>query len=321
MPGRARLLLVLGLVVALAAAASLWLYWQSLHERVLVVFHAGSLTEPFELLAHEFEARYGVEVHLEAYGSVAAVRQVVELGRYCDVIAVADYRLIPELMWPEHADWCLVFASNEMVLAYTPESAYADETGPDNWFDVICRKGVWVGRSDPAQDPCGYRALLVLKLAELYYGREAEGLYERFLAKQEQLIRPKSHDLVALLQADRLDYAFLYKSVAVQSGLRFVDLPPEVDLGHPEHAELYARVSVEVEGLGEVVGAPIAYGITVPKCARERELALRFLELLLGDTGASILKECGQNAIRPARALGYERLPEELKPYVVAWEA
>ena len=319
MPGRARLLLALGLAAALGLCW--WTCWQSSHGRALVVFHAGSLTEPFELLAREFEARHGVEIRLEAYGSITAVRQVVELGRYCDVIAVADYRLIPELMWPEHADWCLIFASNEMVLAYTPESAYADEVRPDNWFDVICREGVWVGRSDPAQDPCGYRALLVLKLAELYYGREAEDLYERFLARREQLIRPKSHDLVALLQAGRLDYAFLYKSVAVQNDLLFVDLPPEVDLGHPEHAELYACVSVEVEGLGEVVGAPIAYGITVPKCAREGELALRFLKFLLGDKGASILKGCGQNAIRPAGALGYERLPEELKPYAVAWEA
>ena len=314
---RARLLGAAVAILAAASAAVIWLSWPS-GERTLTIFHAGSLALPLELLADEFEAKYGVEVHLEAFGSVSAVRQITELGRSCDVLAVADYKLIPELMWPEHADWCILFATNEMVIAYTDESAYSDEIGPDNWPDVLLRDGVSIGRSDPAQDPCGYRALLVWKLSEAYYG--LPGLYDQLLAKSPEPTRPKSHDLVLLLQEGQLDYAFIYKSVAVQNGLEFVDLPPEVDLGHEELADIYASVSVYVEGLGEVGGEPIRYAVTIPKCAEHFDLAVKFVELLLGNVGASILLDCGQNPISPGLALGYDAVPEELKTYVVRWE-
>jgi len=313
----ARLIAVAIACLALASALVIWLSWPSGRE-ALTIFHAGSLTLPLELLAKEFEATYGVEVHLEGFGSVSAIRQITELGRSCDVLAVADYKLIPELMWPQHADWCILFATNEMVIAYTDESAYSDEIGPDNWPEVLLREGVSIGRSDPAQDPCGYRALLVWKLSETYYG--LPGLYEQLLAKNPQPTRPKSHDLVVLLQNGQLDYAFIYKSVAVQNGLKFVDLPPEVDLGHEEFADVYASASVLVEGLGEVRGEPIRYAITIPKCAEHFDLAVEFVELLLGEKGSSILLDCGQNPISPGLALGYDAVPEELRAYVVRWE-
>jgi len=313
----ARLLAVTVAALALASVSAIWLYWPSGKE-VLTVFHAGSLTLPLELLAKEFEAKHGVEVHLEAFGSVSAIRQITELGRRCDVLAVADYKLILELMWPQHADWCILFATNEMVIAYTDESAYSSEIGPDNWPEVLLREDVSIGRSDPAQDPCGYRALLVWKLSETYYG--LPGLYEQLLARSPQPTRPKSHDLLLLLQNGQLDYAFIYKSVAVQNGLKFVDLPPEVDLGHEELADTYASASVYVEGLGEVRGEPIRYAITIPKCVEHFDLAVKFVEFLLGDTGISIFTDCGQNPTSPALALGYDAVPQELRAYVVRWE-
>jgi len=317
MTGKHAIVLAAVLVALTASAAVLWLGWRP-NKPVLVVFHAGSLTVPFKELAKRFEAAYGVEVHLEAYGSVDAIRQIIEHGRSCDVLAVADYKLIPQLMWPDYAGWCLIFATNEIVIAYTDNSLYADEIGPDNWPDVLCREGVRIGRADPARDPCGYRTLLVWKLAEAYYG--LDGLYERLMAKCPQPTRPKSHDLVALLQMGQLDYAFLYKSVAVQHDLKFVDLPPEIDLGHEEYANFYASASVEATGLGEVKGEPIRYAITIPKVAEKPDLALKFVEFLLSEEGTDVLTSCGQNAVRPALALGYDNLPEDLKPYAVRWE-
>jgi len=313
--------LVLAIAVALVVVGALLGYWiyQARRRPVIVVFHAGSLTVPMEKLADAFEARYGVEVRLEAYGSVAAVRQVTDLGRKCDVLALADYKPILKLMWPDLADWCIIFATNEIVIAYTSQSDYADEVGPDNWPEVLCREGVSIGRSDPAQDPCGYRALLVWKLAEMYYGQP--GLYDRLLAKSPEPTRPKSHDLVVLLEAGQLDYAFLYKSVAVQYGLRYVDLPPQIDLGHEEYADFYTKAVVYVEGLGEIRGEPIRYAITIPKVAEHPDLALEFVEFVLGSEGSSIIRSCGQNTLEPCLAIGYENVPDPLKPYVVEWEA
>jgi len=284
---------------------------------VLTVFHAGSLAIPMGEIAEAFEELYGVEVRLEAYGSVAAVRQVTDLGRKCDVLALADYKPIVKLMWPDLADWCILFATNEIVLAYTERSAYAGRIGPDNWYDILCREGVSFGRSDPVQDPCGYRTLLVWKLAEAYYNQT--GLYDRLLARCPEATRPKSHDLVVLLENGQLDYAFLYKSVAVQYGLEYVDLPAQIDLGHEEYADFYATASIWVEGLGEVRGEPIRYAITIPKVAMKPELALKFVEFVLGEEGTRIIEDCGQNPIKPCLAIGYENVPKPLKPYVVEW--
>jgi len=315
--GRTRVVAIA--VAAVIVAAGLAAYWayRTWARPILVIFHAGSLTVPMEELAKAFEAKYGVEVRLEAYGSVAAVRQVVDLGRKCDLLALADYRPILKLMWPDLAGWCVIFATNEMVIAYTNRSSYSGEIGPDNWPEVLLRPGVRFGRSDPALDPCGYRTLLVWELAEIYYNRP--GLYEDLLSKCPEATRPKSHDLAVLLETGQLDYAFLYKSVAVQCGLEFVDLPDQIDLGHEEFASFYARAIVEVEGLGEIRGEPIRYAFTISKVAGHPDLALKFVLFMLSDEGRSIIESCGQNTLKPCLAVGYDNLPEELKAYAVEW--
>jgi molybdate/tungstate transport system substrate-binding protein len=51
-----------------------------------------------------------------------------------DLIAVADASLIPDMMYRPMeggegncTDWYIPFATNRMVIAYTGQSAYADE--------------------------------------------------------------------------------------------------------------------------------------------------------------------------------------------------
>ena len=59
--------------------------------RELVVFHAGSLSIPLREIATAFEASHpGVKVVREASGSRAAARKISDLGRNCDVLALAD---------------------------------------------------------------------------------------------------------------------------------------------------------------------------------------------------------------------------------------
>ena len=77
------------------------------------------------------------------------------------------------------------------------------------------RKGVVWGHSDPNLDPCGYRSLMVMQLAAKYYDKP--DLYEKLLANRpEQNVRPKSVELISLLQSGNMDYAWEYLSVAVQ---------------------------------------------------------------------------------------------------------
>ncbi len=94
----------------------------------LTVFHAGSLSAPFEAAAGEFEKIYpSVDVEREPAGSRTTVRKVTELGKMADVIGSADYVAIKQLMFPDFADWYIIFTSNEMVIAYTDESKYSEE--------------------------------------------------------------------------------------------------------------------------------------------------------------------------------------------------
>jgi molybdate/tungstate transport system substrate-binding protein len=268
------------------------------HDR-LTVFSAGSLARPLRALLDTFRLRNpGVDAALEVSGSLEAVRKLTDLGRTPDLLALADERLARELLLPAYADWYAAFAASAMVLAYTPVSTGADAIGPDDWWRVLLRPGVRTGRSDPALDPAGYRALIVGQLAERHYGRP--GLAGRLArAVHPGDVRPKSADLLALLQSGELDYAWEYEAVARMHGLRYVALPGAVSLGDSAHAADYERAAVRVPGLRrgapavEVRGAPIVFVLTVPRAAAQRSLAERFAGLVLSPTGAAVLRAYG----------------------------
>lgn len=263
----------------------------------LVIFHAGSLSAPFSAIEAEFEERYPkVDVLREPSGSVMAVRKVTELGKRADLVGVADVNLIPKMLYPEYTEFYKTFATNRMVIAYTKNSMYADEINENNWFEILLRDGVRVGRSNPNSDPCGYRTLILWKLAEKYYKKE--GLFDR-LFKQigTKYLRPKETDLIPLQQAGEIDYHFQYESVAKKNGFLYINLPPDIDLSDPSKDAYYASVWIEITGKkpGEkmkIRGSAITYGIAVIKGGKE-ELAKSFVKFLLSQEGKRILREAG----------------------------
>jgi molybdate/tungstate transport system substrate-binding protein len=286
----------------------------------LQIYHAGSLTIPFAEISDAFNEIYpDIEILAEAAGSATTIRKVTELGKECGVIGSADYTLIPELMYPDYADWYIIFASNQMCIAYTDSSAYADEINSDNWYEVLQREDVTYGRSDPDQDPCGYRTLMVWQLAEIHYG--ATGLYDSLFGADGDLMRPKSVDLIALLESGDLDYAFEYTSVAAQHSLDHVSLPPEINLADVSFSDFYAQAEVEIAGAepGETItmtGKPIVYGVTIPSNFERKELAIAWIDFLLSSDGMAIMEANGQPPIVPAVTDNVDNLPEELKKYV-----
>src|SRR5215813_2357719 len=77
----------------------------------LVVFNAGSLTAPVaDLLAAFSRLHPGVTPQQESSGSLDAARKITDLNKPCDLLAVADYEVIPSLLIPNHASWYLIFA-------------------------------------------------------------------------------------------------------------------------------------------------------------------------------------------------------------------
>jgi len=292
-------LLTLGAFV-LCLAASRPVNAQSTPAGPLVVFNAGSLAKPFHDLLQAFKARYpDVVPAQENSGSLEAARKLTELGKIPDVIGVADYGVISKLLVPEHASWFATFARNSMVLIYTDESIGADEINGQNWWQVLLRQGVRAGRAEPALDPNGYRTLMAFQLAEKFYRQP--GLAARLeRALGPKYIRAKEADLTALVQAGELDYAWSYLSIAKTIGLRYVDLPPEVDLSETGMADWYGQARVRLPGARrgsadsvEFRGEPIVYALTIPTLAPHPQIAKAFVGFVFSPEGKSILEKNG----------------------------
>lgn len=291
----------------------------------LVIFLAGSLSLPFDDMEKAFEAAYPkVDLIRESSGSQQAARKVIDLKKPCDIVAPADYKVIDKLLIPDFADWNIRFASNQLVLCYTGKSKYADQINADNWYDIIQKKGVSWGHSDPNLDPCGYRALMVIQLAEKFY--QKPGLNDAILANRPQTnVRSKSDELVSMLQAGNMDYAWEYLSVAVQHGLKYIILPDKINLGNYTQDDYYSQAVVKVAGkepgtFMEIKGDSCTYGVTLIKSTPNPEAAIAFLKFMLSpDGGLKILKDQGQPPFIPCIVPSTqmkEKLPAELKPQV-----
>ena len=286
----------------------------------LAIFHAGSLAVPFREVTAAFNKKYpNVTVNAEAGGSRDSARKISDLGRPCDVFGSADYEVVEELLMPKFADFNIRFATNELAIAYTNKSRFHDKINAKNWHEILLRDDVAFGRADPNRDPCGYRTLMVFQLAEKQYRRP--GLAEKLAKKDgDRFIRPKETDLLALLESGEIDYLLIYRSVCVQHKLNVVRLPDAVNLGSTKLAGIYKQAKVKISGKspGEftnVIGAPIAYSVTIPKNAENREMAEAWVALLLGPQGRRIMEKSGQSVIAPAKVDHPNKLPASLKPF------
>ncbi len=287
---------------------------------VLKVVPAGSLLQPFEEVEKTFEAQHpDVDVQVEGHGSIQAIRQVTDLHRQIDVVAVADASLIPDLMFradstsgKNFTDSYTPFATNAMVIAFTNTSKYADEISQENWYQVLSRPDVRVGFSNPMLDAAGYRSIMVTVLADQYYQNATiypviigshftppleveitEGIATVTLpevlrpSNEKLVIRDGSIFLLSHLEAGGIDYAFEYRNVAEGHNLRWISLPPEIDLSSPDYADEYGKVRVilgfqRFSAIGQDrTGQPIVYAITIPNNAPNRELAQAFVDLVV----------------------------------------
>ncbi len=289
-------------------------------QKEIIIFHAGSLSVPFKQLAGEYEKlNPGTQILMEPAGSLVCARKITELKKPCDIIASADYLVIDELIVPEYASWSIRFATNEIVIAFQNKSKYSSEIDSLNWMDILLRDDVTYARSDPDSDPCGYRSVLAFKLAEKYYG--IKGLESKLSSKDRDFIRPKEVDLVALVEANAVDYMFQYKSVAKQHGLKFITLPDYINLGNPARNDVYHSVSLDVTGNTPgskmtVKGDYINYSISVLTGSVNKENAVDFVFFLLSREGMEIFRKNGQDPIIPFSTDQPGMIPEKLKRYL-----
>ena len=299
---------------------SLFAGCKSSTDQQLVIFHAGSLSVPVKQITEAYQQEHPEVVFLtEAAGSVASIRKITDLHRDCDILLSADYSIIDKMMIPEYSSWNIRFAANEMAIVYATEAA--DSINATNWPHVLANDKVRYGRSDPDSDPCGYRTVLVLDLAERMLHQPE--LRQNLLDKDRRYMRPKETDLIALLETRTVDYIFIYRSVAVQHQLGYLLLPDSINLKNPELADWYKTASVEIVGSAPGTkitqhGEPMIYGLTIPNNAPNPELAINFLDFFLNATkGMRLMEEAGQPSVVPAPASGYDEIPVELQKYAL----
>lgn len=278
-------------------------------------------------------------------GSVDAGRQITAGGRACDLYAPADYLDIDLMMKPAgYADFNIVFAEGKMVLAYSQAGVAAKKLPPvgepesppfhppdsipkaaARWYETLTLPGVTVGGGNPFLDPGAYRAPMIFQLAQEYY--KAPNLYNNLL---EHFIIPGQGSGAAL--GKTFDFQFTYEhgaqaTAATNPDYRYVNLPDEINLSDPAKNAYYRQHAVVVlPGLGvsrsaqniTIPGTRVAWGITVMTSAKNRENAVRFLQLLLSPSGTAMLKENGPSPISPALVspADFRKLPESLRPLV-----
>ncbi len=309
--------------------------------KLLKAYHAGSLASSFAKLEKNFEkAHPDTDVQLFSGGSAAIIDKVNKQNMFADVLASADTVLIPKNLYTKNATFDINFAKNSMVLVYTNTSKGAATINADNWYTVLATKDISYAISDPTSDPAGYRSLMTIALSERKYGdssifntlvapyskitKVSDGARHTINATnpspdgKKLIITKTGPDIIPLLKAGTVDYAFEYSSIAIQSGLPYVTLPPEIDLSDPTMTARYANVQViRPSGSTTVteVATPIIYGVTIPTSTRNADGGADFINLLIGKEGQAVLTLDGQTPIVPAIASG-TNIPAEILPNV-----
>ncbi|HUX38846.1 MAG TPA: extracellular solute-binding protein [Rectinemataceae bacterium] len=298
---------------------------QSQPTMTLTIFGAGTLAAPFHAIDEAFMKLHpNVTIQAQFGGSVKMVKQVSELGQIADVVAVADYRVIPKFLFgaegkTRYADWYAGFATNAVTFVYTPQSKFASEINADNWYKILSRPGVQIGRSNPDTDPSGYQTVQALELAENFYGQP--GLAKAILANAPKTnMRDTETELIAALQSGQIDYLAIYLSDARQHHFRYLELPPQTNLSDAKYSGLYAKASVQTAN-GTVTGVPTVYAVTVPDNASQPEMARAYVQFLLGPEGRAAMAASGFGTVAPAMADDMDKLPADLKSLAVPWPA
>jgi molybdate/tungstate transport system substrate-binding protein len=249
----------------------------------ITVFAAASLARPLKTLADSFQRHANVTVLSELGGSLEQSRKITELGRIPDVLLLVDDDVVAALV-PTHLEWYVRFATNRLVVAFATQSRVADTITTDNWWRLLSRPDIRVGRADPGVAPVGRHTLDMLGRVDAYYSQRAlaDSLRARATLKY---VRPNATELAALLETGEVDFIIDYESVARQYGFGFVTLP-------------------------EDLAPAVLYGMSVPRQAAHGRAGIEFAAFVLSVAGQRILRDAQITVLSVPVAIGTNVPPE-----------
>jgi len=297
---------------------------QPKHGGTVSVLYAGSLGAVMEKgLAPAAERTTGYGIQGEGHGSVAAARMIRDRLRTPDVFVSADPAVnVAILMGPQNrniVEWYLTFAAAEMVLGYNPKSRFKDDfaqarEGKLQWYDVLSKPGVKLGRTDPNLDPKGYRALFMFELAERYYHKP--GLMALLGPPTNPAQIFPEPELLIRLESGQLDAAVFYRHEVVAHTLPFIALPDEVNQSSPRLAALYAERSYTTDRGVRVKGVPILFTLAIPNTVWNTAGALAFVQFIVSTSGRALLEQQGLRSTPVLVGGDPTKLPTELRGVV-----
>jgi molybdate/tungstate transport system substrate-binding protein len=290
------------------------------HGKVSVLY-AGSLAAVMENgLGPAFEKATGYSYQGEAQGSLGAAQMIRDHLRTPDVFISADpsvnQSVLMGLQNGNAVKWFITLASSQLVLAYNPHGKFAGKfedaaAHKIPWYEVLETPGVHFGRGDPRIDPKGYRTLFLFDLAGRHYRRtEIPGLIGDALNPAQ--VFPEIV-LMARVESGQLDAGIFYKHEVVAHKLPYISLPPEINLGDPRMATVYAGETYTTPSGNRVNGAPILFTITIPEAARHRDAALQFVRFLLASD--TLLEQFGFGKVAHLTGGEMVQVPAELRGF------
>lgn len=198
-------------------------------------------------------------------------------------------------------------ASTSMVVAYNPKGKYAaqfdaaSQKHDASWLNLLSRKEILFGRTDPYVDPKGQNIVFTLLLAEKYYHQP--GIAGKILGDlQNPQQTHQEGGLLTRLQSGQIDAAAGYESEIRSAHLPYVALPDEINLSNPAMAkQWYDTVSFTIkdsDGKDQVLHTqPMVYYAAVLKNAPNGvDQGKKFITFMQSAEGQKVFSQYGYAA-------------------------
>ncbi|WP_083520890.1 extracellular solute-binding protein [Alicyclobacillus kakegawensis] len=288
----------------------------------LSVLYAGSMTDLMEhTIGPDVKNRLHLDLQGEGKGS-AALAQMIKSGISTpDVFISASPSVNDSLLMGSKnhnlVRWYLEFARDQLVIAYSPKSRFADQlkqaaAGKTPWWKVLEEPGFRFGRTDPKLDPKGVYTLMLFQLAGRYYHQP--DLFKKVLGGDEN---PKQvfpeESLLAQLTSGQIDAIVAYRHEAVEWKVPYISLPDAINLGDPAEAKTYAKAVYKPSGGPAQHGSPIVFTAAIPSVAKNPDAGAKFIRYLTAGHGKTLLQKDGFVVMQPKLVGSRQAVPAALQ--------
>ena len=288
------------------------------------MYYAGSLVNLNEnLIGPAFSTASGYTYQGQGAGSAAIANLIKGKVATPDVVEFADPAVDASLMGAANGgylSWYFTFATTQLVVGFDPKSAAARDfrlvqKGKLPWYRALLQRSLHIGRTDPALDPKGYRALWMARLAAKVFHLKN---FEKHLfgaAENSSQVFPEQV-LVARLLTGQINAGVFYLSEVRDLGIPSITLPARINLGAQKDAKLYATQSYTLPSGQTVTGAPIQYTISIPGTVKNVSGAEAFVRFVLSARVRAIGRAHGLLPLRVRVVGGRDNVPASLRSLI-----